>query len=98
MQLSRGGTRNLDFLVRAAEWLSGGDDLLTITRREETGRLDRITDAESRYAAMTFSRRLNTFVVPALVVLAGAFLVRQRTVKLRRNSAAENRQGKGSPP
>jgi ABC-type uncharacterized transport system involved in gliding motility auxiliary subunit len=87
MQFNRGGERNLEFLVRAAEWIISDDDLLTIRSRERIpGRLDRITDRDRRDAIMTFSRTVNTIIIPLGVVLFGTFMV------WRRNQRTMNRE------
>ncbi|MCL2319762.1 MAG: GldG family protein [Treponema sp.] len=78
MQVSRGEGRNLEFLIRAAEWLSSDDDIIAIRSRGGEGRLDRITDIEKRNRAMAFSRGINTVVVPLGVIIAGLFLVWRR--------------------
>ena len=88
MQVSRGEARNLDFLIKAAEWLSSDDDILSIRSRENTaGRLDRITNRDERYAAMSFSRTINTIVVPLLVILTGLFIIWRRAIRLGRISS-----------
>jgi len=75
MQVNRGERRNLDFLIRAAEWLSSDDDIITIRNREaSSGRLDRIMDREKRDKVMSFSRSINTIVIPLCIVIAGLFL------------------------
>jgi ABC-type uncharacterized transport system involved in gliding motility auxiliary subunit len=81
MQLNRGEGRNLDFLIRAVEWLSNDEDIVAIRSREgPTSRLDRITDPERREAAMIFSRTLNTVIIPLIVILFGFFIgLRRRT-------------------
>ena len=84
MQVGRGETRNIEFLLRAAEWLSSDDDMLAIRGREGTGRLDRITDREKRDSAMAFSRFFNTVVIPLCVILVGLFLGWRRAIRLRR--------------
>ena len=82
MQVNRGEERNLSFLIRAADWLSNDDDIVAIRGREESaGRLDRLTDDRMRDRVMTFSRSLNTIVIPLGVILAGLFLVWKRRVK-----------------
>jgi len=86
MELGQSEARNLDFLVRAAEWLSSEDDMLDMRGREGAGRLDRIADGERRRAAMAFSQRLNTMVIPLAVALAGFFMVRRRSARMRRGS------------
>ena len=86
MEIGQSETRNLDFLVRVAEWLSSEDDMLDMRGREGVGRLDRITDSQRRHAVMAFSQRANTVFIPLITALAGFFLVRRRAVSLRRNS------------
>ena len=82
MQFNRSGERNLEFLLRAAEWLSSDDDLLAIRSRERVpGRLDRIADRERRDAVMNFSRTINTFLIPVGVILFGVFMAWRRKVK-----------------
>ena len=90
MQLNRGSERNLDFILRAAEWLSSDEDLLAIRMRERTpGRLDRITDRDRRDAVMNFSRTINTIIIPVIVILVGV------TMSVRRKSNTRAR-GAGS--
>ena len=84
MEVGQSDARNLDFLVRAADWLSGNDDLLDIRGREAAGRLDRIADPERRRAVMAFSLIANTILVPLAVALAGFVLVWKRSIRLRR--------------
>ena len=75
MQVNRGEGRNLDFLVRAVEWLSNDEDIVAIRGREgPLNRLDRISDPESREAAMLFSRTINTVVIPLVIILIGFFV------------------------
>ena len=88
MQLNRGEDRNLDFLLKVAEWLSSDDDIIAIRSREEAGRLDRITDREKRSAAMSFSRLFNTVFVPLLVAVAGLVIIGRR----RRSTARDRGQ------
>jgi len=81
MQANRGEERNLDFLLKAAEWLSSDDDIISIRSREDSGRLDRILDREKRDAAMSFSRLFNTVFVPLAVIAAGIIIVVRRRSK-----------------
>ena len=82
MQLNRGSDRNIDFLIRAAEWLSSDDDLLSIRIRERPqGRLDRITDIELRNIIMTSSRLINTFVIPLVIIIIGIIIGIRRKAK-----------------
>ncbi|MDR0475337.1 MAG: GldG family protein [Treponema sp.] len=82
MQVNRGEQKNLSFLIRAADWLCSDEDMVAIRRREgSSGRLDRIMEPEKRDKVMTFSRRINTFVIPIGVILAGLFLGWRRKTK-----------------
>ena len=79
MQTGQSEERNLEFFVRAAEWLSGEEDLLALRGRGQSpGRLDRITDPEIRAAAMAFSRVLNTFVIPLGLIIFGFVICQKR--------------------
>ncbi|MDR0497703.1 MAG: GldG family protein [Treponema sp.] len=82
MQINRGEEKNLDFLIRAAEWLSNDEDIVAIRGRQGPAqRLDRITDTEKRDKAMAFSRTINTIVVPIGVILLGLFIGWRRKTK-----------------
>ena len=82
MQINRGEGRNLDFLIKAVEWLSNDEDIVAIRGREgPLGRLDRISDPERRDAAMAFSRVFNTVFMPIAVILAGLFICLRRKAK-----------------
>jgi ABC-type uncharacterized transport system involved in gliding motility auxiliary subunit len=82
MQANRGGERNLDFLIKAADWLSNDEDIVAIRGRQaQAGRLDRIAERGRRNRAMVFSRTINTIVIPLGVVLIGLFLNWKRRVK-----------------
>jgi ABC-type uncharacterized transport system involved in gliding motility auxiliary subunit len=91
MQITRGEGRNLDFLIRAVEWLSNDEDIVAIRGRGvQAGRLDRLTDPAQREAAMILSRTINTVIVPLAVALAGAFICvrrKKKTANPQRNSA-----------
>ena len=86
MEIGQSETRNLDFLIRAAEWLSSEEDMLDMRGREGVGRLDRIPDIARRHSVMAFSQRVNTIFIPLIVALTGFFVVRRRAAGLRRNS------------
>ena len=82
MQVNRGEGRNLDFLIRAVEWLSNDEDIVAIRGRGgSAGRLDRITDPNRRAAAMLFSRTVNTIIVPLLVISLGFIICLRRRAK-----------------
>ncbi|MCL2191352.1 MAG: ABC transporter, partial [Treponema sp.] len=60
------------------------DDIIGIrSRTVGSGRLDRITDPAMRAAAMRFSRTVNLFVVPILVIVAGIFFSFRRKAAAR---------------
>ena len=89
MQINRGEARNLDFLIRTAEWLSSDDDIVSIRGREgPVRRLDRIADPVKRDAAMAFSRTINTIVIPLAVILVGVFLGWRRKNKTAREKGS----------
>jgi gliding-associated putative ABC transporter substrate-binding component GldG len=79
-----GARYNLDFLLRAADWLASDDDIIGIrNRQQQTGRLDKIIDLEIRALAMRFSQVVNVGFVPLLVIAAGLILAwRRRTRSL----------------
>jgi ABC-type uncharacterized transport system involved in gliding motility auxiliary subunit len=60
--------RNLAFFLSAVDWLANDDDIIGIrSRAGGISRLDKIRSPESRNAAMTFARFLNTALIPAAV-------------------------------
>jgi ABC-type uncharacterized transport system involved in gliding motility auxiliary subunit len=79
-----GARYNLDFLLRAADWLASDDDIIGIrNRQQQTGRLDKIIDPELRALAMRFSQVVNVGFMPLLVIAAGLILAwRRRTLSL----------------
>jgi ABC-2 type transport system permease protein len=82
MQANRGEERNLDFLIKAADWLSNDEDIVAIRgRQSQAGRLDRIADRVKRDRAMAFSRSINTIGIPLGVILIGLFINWKRKVK-----------------
>jgi ABC-type uncharacterized transport system involved in gliding motility auxiliary subunit len=70
---------NLDFLLRAADWLVSDDDIISIRNRQpQIGRLDKIHDSADRKSAVRFIQVLNVGVIPLLVIAAGIFLAWRR--------------------
>ncbi len=70
---------NLDFLLRAADWLSNDDDIIGIRNRQpQTGRLDKIADPRSKAVAIKFIQIINIGLIPLLVIIAGLFLASRR--------------------
>jgi ABC-type uncharacterized transport system involved in gliding motility auxiliary subunit len=83
MQATRGEGRNLDFLLKAADWLGSDDDIIRIRNRQAaSGRLDRIRDQEKRAGAMKFSRTVNVILIPLGVIIAGVVLALRRRLKI----------------
>lgn len=79
-----GGQRNLDFLLKAADWLGNDDDIIGIRNREpQAGRFDRIIDPERKAAVVDFVQLVNVVVVPLLVIAAGVLLAWRRKVRCR---------------
>jgi ABC-type uncharacterized transport system involved in gliding motility auxiliary subunit len=76
--------QNLDFILRAADWLGNDDDLIGIPNRSSrTGRLDRIADPVKRAGMMDFARFINLLVVPLGIIAAGI------TLRWKRRAAGE---------
>lgn len=81
--------RNLDFLIKAADWLGSDDDIVGIrSRAGGGGRLDRITDPLQRQGAMTLARLLNLVLVPLAVIVFGIVRIVQRRPKTGRGKGA----------
>ncbi|MDR1108468.1 MAG: GldG family protein [Spirochaetaceae bacterium] len=75
------GAQNLDFMLKAADWLGNDDDIIGIRNRQsQAGRLDRIIDPEKRLSAMRFSQVLNVGILPLAFVAVGILRgLRRRT-------------------
>jgi gliding-associated putative ABC transporter substrate-binding component GldG len=70
---------NLDFLLRAADWLANDDDIIGIRNRQpQTGRFDKITDPASRAAVMKIVQIVNVGLIPILVIIAGLIIASKR--------------------
>ena len=80
MEIGRGEARNLDFLLRTADWLINDEDIISI-RQGGPGRLDRIRDHAQRQRAMDFSLRLNVFLLPLLLIFFGVYITGKRKKK-----------------
>ena len=78
MQVSQSQDRNLDFLFLCADWLGNDDDIIGIRNRQGGGRLDKISDPGKREAAMAFSRIINVYLIPLLVIALGFFMAWKR--------------------
>jgi ABC-type uncharacterized transport system involved in gliding motility auxiliary subunit len=79
MRYTDGVQRNLDFFLKALDWLGSDDDILGIRNRQRWGgRLDRIADPAVKARALRFVRILNLVIVPLAVIALGLFLAWKR--------------------
>jgi gliding-associated putative ABC transporter substrate-binding component GldG len=70
---------NLDFLIRAVDWLVNDEDIISIRNKQpQTSRLDKIKDIDQRIAAMKFAQILNVGILPLMVIAAGIIFSSQR--------------------
>jgi ABC-type uncharacterized transport system involved in gliding motility auxiliary subunit len=89
--------QNLDFLLRAADWLANDDDIIGIRNRQpQAGRLDRIANLEKRAAAMKFSQILNVVFMPLFVIITGIVLAYKRRSRSDRYAAGSGETGRSS--
>jgi ABC-type uncharacterized transport system involved in gliding motility auxiliary subunit len=85
---------NLEFLIRAADWLSSDDDIVGIRNRQpQAGRFDKIQDIERRTSAMRFSQILNVVMIPLLVIISGLAISSQRKKRSRYAQAVKEDSG-----
>jgi len=70
---------NLNFIVQAADWLGGDDDVIAIRSRVAvTGHLDKIADPEKRIGAFIIARTASMAVAPIIVLLIGIVVAHRR--------------------
>jgi ABC-type uncharacterized transport system involved in gliding motility auxiliary subunit len=70
---------NLDFMIRALDWLGNDDDLIAIRgRMSRVGRLDKIAGAEAKSRVMGFAQGLNAVFLPLAVIGAGLLFAWKR--------------------
>jgi gliding-associated putative ABC transporter substrate-binding component GldG len=84
--------RNLDFFIKAVDWLGNDDDIIGIRSRQPSSlRLDKITDGEKRAAAMLFARILNVVLIPLAVIALGLLIAlrRRRLAGIRAGTAGQ---------
>lgn len=89
--------QNLDFFIKAVDWLGNDDDIIGIRSREaSSGRLDKITDGEKRAAAMVFARILNVVFIPLAVIVLGLLIAlrRRRLTGVRAGTGQTENQGR----
>jgi ABC-type uncharacterized transport system involved in gliding motility auxiliary subunit len=71
--------RNIDFVLKTADWLGNDGDIMGIRNRQSgTGRLDRITDPVKKVSAMRFARVLNVVFIPLGIVVFGVLRALKR--------------------
>ena len=93
MVTATGASYNLEFLLRAADWLASDDDIINIRNKQpHIGRLDKIMDEEARSAAMRFSQIVNLGVVPLFIILAGLIISSRRRSRISSEGDASNRR------
>jgi gliding-associated putative ABC transporter substrate-binding component GldG len=81
---SGGSYQNLDFLLRAADWLVSDDDIISIRNRQpQAGRLDRIIDEDKKSLAILFAQVVNVGIIPLLVIITGIVLAAARRSRAR---------------
>ncbi|MDR0555320.1 MAG: GldG family protein [Treponema sp.] len=84
-------SRNMDFFIQAADWLSNDDDIIGIRgRQSQTGRLDRIVDEERRIKAMAFARLFNVVFLPLAVLAAGGLMALKRRRSLKNGGGSDD--------
>ena len=65
-------TFNASFIAGAADWLSSGDDLVSIkTRGSRDSRLIKVQDPEARSALISLAYFINLGLVPLIVIAFG---------------------------
>jgi ABC-type uncharacterized transport system involved in gliding motility auxiliary subunit len=70
---------NLDFMIRALDWLGNDNDLIGIRGRlGRTGRLDKIADPAAKLRVMTFAQGINVVLLPLALVMAGLLFAWKR--------------------
>jgi ABC-type uncharacterized transport system involved in gliding motility auxiliary subunit len=82
---------NLDFMIKALDWLGNDDELIAIRGRSGgIGRLDAITDPVRKLSVMGFAQGLNVIVLP--LALVGVGLCFAWTRKKNNSGQARRRQ------
>ncbi|MDR2742645.1 MAG: GldG family protein [Treponema sp.] len=95
LMFTRNHQLDLNFLIKAADWLCNDDDIIGIRNRGIlTGRLEKISDPEKRVAAMAFARALNVIIVPLAVILAGLLIALRRRRAVKEDLPVNNGEGK----
>ncbi|MDR1024125.1 MAG: GldG family protein [Treponema sp.] len=85
---------NLDFLIKALDWLGNDDELIAIRGRSgRIGRLDKISDPLRKLSVMGFAQGLNVVFLPLALVGAGLLFARQRRRQWRRHWRSGKKRG-----
>ncbi len=84
--------RNIDFLLRCADWLAGNEALLAMRKKSSSpGRLDSISDPLIRARTMVFIRMFNMGILPVAAALYGARRVYRRKRHGHKDAGEKNR-------
>ena len=84
---------NLEFILRAADWLVSDDDIIGIrNRKPQIGRFDKIEEPDQRTAAMRFSQILNVGIIPLLIIGAGLYRATRRSKAMRKDTNLVNNE------
>jgi ABC-type uncharacterized transport system involved in gliding motility auxiliary subunit len=76
---------NLEFMIKALDWLGNDDELIAIRSRSGgTGRLDAITGPARKLSVMGFAQGLNVVFLPLALIGAGLFFAWNRGKKQNR--------------
>jgi ABC-type uncharacterized transport system involved in gliding motility auxiliary subunit len=92
-QYTNSTRNNIDFLLKAADWLGNDDDIIGIrSRLPQTGRFDKITNDKARAKAMRFAQTFNVVIIPLAVIALGILrsLQRRRSLKAAQLKGREN--------
>ncbi|MDR0316474.1 MAG: GldG family protein [Treponema sp.] len=93
-----GGQLNLDFLLKAVDWLGNDDDIIGIRNRDSrSGRLDRIIDPLKRSRAMLTAQVTNIVLMPLVVIIAGILIALRRRSKARLHTGNSGSDIKENP-
>jgi gliding-associated putative ABC transporter substrate-binding component GldG len=75
---------NIDFMLKAADWLGDDDDIMAIRSRTAYKKLDKLeAGSADEKSAHSFIVAVNVAVMPLLVILAGLFFILLRRAKIR---------------
>jgi ABC-type uncharacterized transport system involved in gliding motility auxiliary subunit len=85
-----GSDRNMDFIVKAADWLGNDDDIIGIRNRPAgSGRLDKIASLDKKAAAAGMAKATGFGIMPALVLVLAFYLTLARRRRQSRAQGAE---------